>query len=132
MRDSARALPPAALAAFIAGFLIIRAFLFAFTTAGEFALYRDYAIGVRLHELMSDAALITDSITADQPIFRDGPEKHLWEQTWSAALPRAAETGVVAKERVEALLAGAEQHTASPEVWVAAAQMFAVVGRRPA
>ena len=92
----------------------------------------DYAIGVRLHELMSDAALKTDFITADQPIFRDGPEKHLWERTWSTALPRAAETGVVATEQAEALIAGAERHTASPEVWVATAKMFAAVGRKPA
>ena len=90
----------------------------------------DYAIGVRLHELLSDAGLTTDFIAADQPIFRDGPEKHLWEQTWAAALPRVAATGMLTTEQGEALIAEAERHTASPEVWVAAAKMFAVVGRK--
>ena len=47
MHDSATSLRPAALAAFIVGFLVIRAALFAVTTAGEFALYRDYAIQAR-------------------------------------------------------------------------------------
>ena len=47
MRDSAPALRPAAVIAFIIGFLVLRAALFAVTTAGEYALYREYAIGVR-------------------------------------------------------------------------------------
>ena len=47
MRDSAPALRPAAVVGFILGFLVIRVFLFAVTTAGEFALYRDYAIQAR-------------------------------------------------------------------------------------
>jgi hypothetical protein len=34
---------------------------------------------------MLDAGLTTEFITADQPIYRDGPEKHLWERTWAAA-----------------------------------------------
>jgi SAM-dependent methyltransferase len=92
----------------------------------------DYAVGVRLHELMLDAGLSTDFITADQPIVREGPEKHLWERTWAAALPRGVETGVLTSEQGDALISGAERHTASPEVWVAMAKMFAVVGTRAA
>jgi 2-polyprenyl-3-methyl-5-hydroxy-6-metoxy-1,4-benzoquinol methylase len=92
----------------------------------------DYAIGVRLHELMSDAGLTTEFITADQPIFRDGPEKHLWERTWAAALPRVAESGLLTAERGEELITAAERHTAGRDVWVAAAKMFAVVGAKPA
>jgi SAM-dependent methyltransferase len=45
----------------------------------------DYAVGVRLPELMSRAGLATESVMADQPIFRDAPEKHLWERTWAVA-----------------------------------------------
>ena len=47
MRDSAPAPRPAAVVAFIIGFLVLRAVLFAVTTAGEFALYREYAIQAR-------------------------------------------------------------------------------------
>jgi hypothetical protein len=47
MHDTLTSIRPAALAAFIVGFLVIRAALFAVTTAGEFALYRDYAIQAR-------------------------------------------------------------------------------------
>ncbi len=91
-----------------------------------------HAIGVRLHELLSDAGLRTESITADQPIFRDGAEKHLWERTWAAALPTAAAKGVLTAEQGDALIAGAQRHTASPEVWVAAAKVFAAVGSKAA
>ena len=92
----------------------------------------DYAIGVRLHELILDAGLTTEFITADQPIFRDGPEKHLWERTWAAALPRVAETGLLTAQQGEALVTAAERHTASRDVWVAATKMFAAVGAKPA
>ena len=92
----------------------------------------DYAIGVRLHELMLDAGLTTEFITADQPIYRDGPEKHLWERTWAAALPRVAEAGLLTAQQGEALMTAAERHTESRDVWVAAAKMFAAVGAMPA
>ena len=90
----------------------------------------DYSIGVRLHELMLAAGLRTESITTDQPVFREGPEKYLWEQTWAAALPNAAATGALDGYDADKLIAGAAQHTASDDVWVAAAEMFAVVGRK--
>jgi SAM-dependent methyltransferase len=90
----------------------------------------DYAIGVRLHELMLAAGLRTEFVTTDQPVFRDGPEKHLWERTWAAALPNAVAAGAVDAAEADALIAGAAQHTASDDVWVAAAKMFAVVGRK--
>jgi hypothetical protein len=47
MRDTAPSLRPAALLGLIIGFLVIRAALFAVTTAGEFALYRYYAVQAR-------------------------------------------------------------------------------------
>lgn len=90
----------------------------------------DYAIGVRLPELMSGAGLATESAVADQPIFRDGPEKHLWERTWAVAFPRAVAAGVVTAERSDELIAGAERHTTNPDVWVAVAKVLAVVGRK--
>ena len=34
-------------------------------------------------------------------------------------------------ERGMELISGMEQHTANPEVWVAVAKMFAVIGRKP-
>jgi SAM-dependent methyltransferase len=92
----------------------------------------DYAVGVRLHELMLTAGLRTEFIATDQPVFRDGPEKLLWERTWAAALPNAVASGAVDAAEAEALIAGAAQHTASDDVWVAAAKMFAVVGRKAA
>jgi len=45
----------------------------------------DYAVGLRLPELMSGAGLATESVVADQPIFREAPEKHPWERTWAVA-----------------------------------------------
>lgn len=90
----------------------------------------DYSVGLRLHGLMSDAGLVTEFVAADQPIFRTGPEKHLWEKTWRVALPRATGSGVITVERAEALIAGMEAHTGRPDVWMAAAKMFAVVGTK--
>jgi hypothetical protein len=90
----------------------------------------DYAVGVRLPELMAGAGLATDSVVADQPIFRDGPEKHLWERSWAAASPRVVAAGLLTADRRDELMSSAERHTANPDVWVAAAKMFAVVGRK--
>ena len=67
---------------------------------------------------------------ADQPIFQDGPGKHLWEKTWTFALQRAVSEGVIDMERGMELLAGIERHTANPDVWVAVAKMFAVVASK--
>jgi 2-polyprenyl-3-methyl-5-hydroxy-6-metoxy-1,4-benzoquinol methylase len=92
----------------------------------------DYAVGLRLPELLSAAGLATESVVADQPIFREGPEKHLWERTWAVAFQRVVADGWLTAERSDELLSGAERCTASPDVWVAVAKMFAVVGRKPA
>ena len=89
----------------------------------------DYAVGVRLPELMSGAGLATESVVADQPIFRDGSEKHLWERTWAVAFQRVVAAGWLAADRSDELISGAERHTANPDVWVAVAKMFAAVGR---
>ncbi|HET7715239.1 MAG TPA: methyltransferase domain-containing protein [Bauldia sp.] len=91
----------------------------------------DYSVGLKIHELMSDVGLTTESISVDQPIFRDGPEKHLWEKTWTVALQRAAQAGIVTLERGQEMIAGMEKHTANPDVWVAVAKMLAAVGRKP-
>jgi hypothetical protein len=91
----------------------------------------DYSVGLRLHGLMSEVGLITQSIIADQPIVRDGPEKHLWEKTWTVALQRAVPSGVMTMERGQELIAGMERHTANPDVWVAMAKIFAAVGKKP-
>jgi 2-polyprenyl-3-methyl-5-hydroxy-6-metoxy-1,4-benzoquinol methylase len=91
----------------------------------------DYSVGLKLPQLIMDAGLKTDFITADQPILRDGPGKHLWEKTWTFALQRAVPEGVVTMERGMELIAGMEKHTANPEVWVAVAKMFAAVGKKP-
>jgi 2-polyprenyl-3-methyl-5-hydroxy-6-metoxy-1,4-benzoquinol methylase len=90
----------------------------------------DYAVGVRLPELMAGAGLATEFVVADQPVFRDGPEKHLWERTWAVAFPRVVAAGLLTAERSDELIAGAERFTANPDVWVAVAKMFAVVGRK--
>jgi 2-polyprenyl-3-methyl-5-hydroxy-6-metoxy-1,4-benzoquinol methylase len=91
----------------------------------------DYSVGLRLPDLMAEAGLKTSSVIAEQPIFRDGSGKHLWEKTWTAALQRAVPEGIITMERGMELLADMERHTASPDVWVAVAKMFAVVGRKP-
>jgi len=91
----------------------------------------DYAVGVRLPELMGEAGLATEFVAADQPIFRDGPEKHLWERTWAVAFQRVVAAGRLDADRSDELISGAERHTASPDVWVAVAKVFAAVGRKP-
>ena len=88
----------------------------------------DYSIGRRLPQLLMDAGLATDVVFVDQPVFREGPEKHLWEKTWTFALQRAVPEGVITMDRGMELIAGMERHTASRDVWVAVAKMFAVVG----
>ena len=91
----------------------------------------DYSVGLKLPQLLLDAGLRTDFVTADQPLFRDGPGKHLWEKTWTFALQRAVPEGVLTMDRGMELIAGMERHTASPDVWVAVAKMFAAVGTKP-
>ena len=50
----------------------------------------------------------------------------------AAILQRAVPEGVLSRERGTELIAGMERHTASPDVWVAVAKMFAAVGyKRP-
>ena len=44
-----------------------------------------YSAGLKPPQLIMDAGLKTDFVAADQPIFRDGPGKHLWEETWTFA-----------------------------------------------
>lgn len=61
-----------------------------------------------------------------------GLRSNLWERTWAAALPRVAAAGLLTAEQGEALITAAERHTASRDVWVAAAKMFAAVGAKPA
>jgi hypothetical protein len=39
-------------------------------------------------------------------------------------------SGVITMERGQELIAGMERHTASPNVWVAMAKMFAAVGKK--
>lgn len=90
----------------------------------------DYSIGRQLPQLMMDAGLTPDFVVAEQPLFRDGPGKHLWENTWTFALQRIVPEGIVSMQRGMELIAGMEKHTASPDVWVAAAKMFAAVGRK--
>lgn len=90
----------------------------------------DYSVGLRLPELMAEAGLKTSSVIVEQPVFRDGPGKHLWEKTWTAALQRTAAEGINTMEQGTELIAGMERHTASPDVWVAVAKMFAVAGRK--
>lgn len=43
---------------------------------------------------------------------------------------RGVAAGLLTAERSDELIAGAERHTANPDVWVAVAKMFAVVGRK--
>ena len=90
----------------------------------------DYSVGRRLPQLMLDAGLRPDHVRVEQPTFQSGPEKHLWEKTWTFALRRAVPEGVVTMERGMALIAAMEAHTANPEVWVAVAKIFAAVGTR--
>jgi SAM-dependent methyltransferase len=91
----------------------------------------DYSVGLRLPQLVNGAGLEVAAVLVDQPVFRDGPEKHLWEKTWTFALQRAVPEGVVTLDRGSELIAAMERHTASRDVWVAVAKMFAVVGRKP-
>jgi hypothetical protein len=48
------------------------------------------------------------------------------------AFTRVMAAGLLAADRSGELISGAERHTENPDVWVAVAKMFAVVGRKPA
>ena len=91
----------------------------------------DYSVGLRLPQLAMEAGLKVDHVVTDQPIFRDGPGKHLWEKTFAVGIPRHVAEGVISEERDRELVEGMGRHTASPDVWVAVAKMFAAVGRKP-
>jgi 2-polyprenyl-3-methyl-5-hydroxy-6-metoxy-1,4-benzoquinol methylase len=91
----------------------------------------DYSVGLRLLQLAMEAGLKVDHVVTDQPIFRDGPGKHLWEKTFAVGIPRHVAEGVISEERDRELVEGMERHTASPDVWVAVAKMFAVVASKP-
>ncbi len=57
--------------------------------AVEAAVGSDYGIGPGLPGLMAAAGLATVHVEIDQPVYRAGPGKHLWEQTWTVAAPNA-------------------------------------------
>jgi len=90
----------------------------------------DYAVGLRLHELLSGAGLETTFLAADQPIYNAGPGKHLWETSWRNALPYVVKAGSVTPEEGAEMIAGMAVHDARPDVWIAVAKMFAAVGRK--
>ena len=92
----------------------------------------DYAVGRRLHELMSESGLTTAFLAADQPIYNDGAGKQLWANTWRTALPNIVKAGSVDPNEGEELIAGLTAHTQRPDVWIAVPKMFAAVGRRDA
>jgi SAM-dependent methyltransferase len=90
----------------------------------------DYAVGIRLHELLSGVGLETTFLAADQPIYNGGSGKHLWETSWRSALPYVVKAGSVTPEEGAELIAGMAAHDARPDVWIAVAKMFAAVGRK--
>jgi len=90
----------------------------------------DYAVGTRLHDLLSGAGLETTFLAAEQPIYKDGSGKHLWANTWRNALPHVVKAGSVTPSEGEDLMAGMAAHTARPDVWIAVAKMFAAVGTK--
>ncbi|MFN0194241.1 MAG: class I SAM-dependent methyltransferase [Aestuariivirga sp.] len=90
----------------------------------------NYAVGKRLHELLSGAGLETTFLAADQPIYNSGPGKHLWANTWRSTLPNLVKAGSVTQAEGEELIAGMAAHNARPDVWIAVAKMFAAVGRK--
>jgi SAM-dependent methyltransferase len=90
----------------------------------------DYAVGLRLHELLGGAGLETTFLAADQPIYDRGPGKHLWENTWRSALPSLIAAGSATPDEGAEVIAGMATHDARPDVWIAVAKMFAAVGRK--
>lgn len=90
----------------------------------------DYAIGRRLHELLSGAGLATRFLAADQPIYNSGAGKHLWPSTWRNALPFVMKAGSITQAEGDALMAGMAAHAERPDVWIGVAQMFAAVGTK--
>lgn len=90
----------------------------------------DYAVGTRLHELLSGAGLETTFLAADQPIYNKGSGKHLWQNTWRSTLPNLVKAGSITQAEGEELIAGMAMHDARPDVWIAVAKMFVAVGRR--
>jgi 2-polyprenyl-3-methyl-5-hydroxy-6-metoxy-1,4-benzoquinol methylase len=90
----------------------------------------DKAIGLRLPVMMREAGLVATDFFSDQPLYRDGPRKHLWEITWRNWGPRLLAEGTISQSELDGLLMGMAAHTANPDVWVAVTQMFAAVGRK--
>lgn len=90
----------------------------------------DYAVGTRLHELLSGSGLATTFLAADQPIYNGGSGKHLWENTWRNALPYVVKAGSATTTEGDELIAGMAAYDARPDVWIAVAKMFAAVGRK--
>ncbi|MCB1487800.1 MAG: methyltransferase domain-containing protein [Bauldia sp.] len=90
----------------------------------------DYAVGTRLHELLSDAGLETTYLAADQPIYNEGAGKNLWQNTWRNAVPYVVQAGSLTPAEGDDLIAGMASHDARPDVWIGVAKMFAAVGRK--
>jgi SAM-dependent methyltransferase len=102
------------------------------TTPLEAKLHVDYSIGLRLTELLVAAGLSVQSVVADQPIYRSGPEKFLWTDTWRSVLQRAVDEKVIDHGRGLELIERMERRLNETQSWMAVAKMFAVVGARPA
>ena len=101
------------------------------TTPLEAKLHVDYSIGLRLPQLLRAAGLSPDEMLADQPIYKNGPEKFLWTATWTAVLQRAVPEGVISLERGSEIICRLEQHIKDANTWMAVAKMFAAVGSKP-
>lgn len=100
------------------------------TTPLEAKLQVNYSIGLKLPQLLQEAGVPAEAIMAEQPIYREGPEKYLWTKTWTSVLPRAT-PDIATPGRGKALIDRMEEHLDDPHSWMAVAKMFAAIGRKP-
>jgi ubiquinone/menaquinone biosynthesis C-methylase UbiE len=72
--------------------------------AGGKALGVDYNYGVRMAADAEEVGFQVREVWFNQPVYRHGPEKRLWEHTFREALPSIVRSGVATESEINSLL----------------------------
>ena len=92
----------------------------------------DYQIGLRLPAMFAEAGFEQLELELNQPIYRTGQCKQLWEQTFRNAVPSLIAGGITNQAQVDVLFERMAQFAADETTWIAQVRASVVSGRKPA
>lgn len=92
----------------------------------------DYQTGLRLPEMFVEAGFEQVELELNQPIYRTGHCKQLWEKTFRNAAPSLVAGGIATQAQLDALFERMAQFAADETTWIAQVRASVVTGRKPA